>query len=508
MVMRPLFLLLLFILSCLDARAMVLVTQDEYVFATGGVNDDLKRFENALANPQIKTVVFVNSPGGDLWTGLKVGRLIKEKQLNTVIAGYCNSACSIMFMGGLERRFANNLPHSATYIGIHGAHDKNTKAINPQAQPGIYAFYKEQLGQKFDSHIFNTALYNMDDAGALLRVFDVERKPDIKSYHCQSSQTPRDKCTTFPEADAMNLGITTHANLVTLEIPISILPNPTVMDRPLAEELTQAALSATLTQLQERACVTQRCQKIIHHYSNQTTHKSLATRISGKGFGISWEADSTNLAMLRALYLCNHAPNLPIALCETQLIDQTPTHSWYFQNDSETQTAFKNIQEPKEPYFANEEFGGDFVQWNSKFRFEKFEDMTPKVLPDVQTISTQALVRLLLSNDKPKLIDVLGSAHTIPTSQALIFGGNAFEDPMSEQAFHARFVALLKLLAPEVDKPVVFFCAGRNCWHSVNASLRAVQAGYTHVYWYRGGINSWNAAKLPTTPLVIRAVAN
>ena len=134
--------------------------------------------------------------------------------------------------------------------------------------------------------------------------------------------------------------------------------------------------------------------------------------------------------------------------------------------------------------------------------------MTPKVLPDVQTISTQALVRLLLSNDKPKLIDVLGSAHTIPTSQALIFGGNAFEDPVSEQAFHARFVALLKLLAPELDKPVVFFCAGRNCWHSVNASLRAVQAGYTHVYWYRGGINIWNAAKLPTTPLVIRAVAN
>jgi PQQ-dependent catabolism-associated CXXCW motif protein len=47
------------------------------------------------------------------------------------------------------------------------------------------------------------------------------------------------------------------------------------------------------------------------------------------------------------------------------------------------------------------------------------------------------------------------------------------------------------------DVPVVFYCLA-DCWMSWNAAKRAVSWGYTQVYWYRDGIDGWEAAQLPT----------
>ena len=46
------------------------------------------------------------------------------------------------------------------------------------------------------------------------------------------------------------------------------------------------------------------------------------------------------------------------------------------------------------------------------------------------------------------------------------------------------------------DTPVVFYCLA-DCWMSWNAAKRAVSRGYTQVYWYRDGIDGWEAAQLP-----------
>jgi len=42
--------------------------------------------------------------------------------------------------------------------------------------------------------------------------------------------------------------------------------------------------------------------------------------------------------------------------------------------------------------------------------------------------------------------------------------------------------------------------AGAECWESYNAALRALRLGYREVYWYRGGVASWQAAGLPLYP--------
>jgi rhodanese-related sulfurtransferase len=84
----------------------------------------------------------------------------------------------------------------------------------------------------------------------------------------------------------------------------------------------------------------------------------------------------------------------------------------------------------------------------------------------------------------------------------------AFEDAAKDKEFETRFAALLKLLSPDNNRPIVFYCLGRDSWFSVNAAMRAKKMGYSQVGWYRGGFESWKAAKLPTGSVVVRAVAN
>jgi rhodanese-related sulfurtransferase len=45
---------------------------------------------------------------------------------------------------------------------------------------------------------------------------------------------------------------------------------------------------------------------------------------------------------------------------------------------------------------------------------------------------------------------------------------------------------------------LVVFCHDGTCPMSYEMASQAVAAGYTNVYWYRGGINAWMAAGLPT----------
>ena len=90
----------------------------------------------------------------------------------------------------------------------------------------------------------------------------------------------------------------------------------------------------------------------------------------------------------------------------------------------------------------------------------------------------------------------------------MLYGGNAFDDPKREADYNQRFVAMLNLLAPDRKQTLVFYAKGRDNWMAVNAAMRARRAGYADVRWYRGGFDSWTAARLPVAPIAIRAVVN
>jgi rhodanese-related sulfurtransferase len=49
----------------------------------------------------------------------------------------------------------------------------------------------------------------------------------------------------------------------------------------------------------------------------------------------------------------------------------------------------------------------------------------------------------------------------------------------------------------KIDQPLVIYCSGVKCSRSYRASEKAVEWGYTKVYYFRGGIVEWKKAGYP-----------
>jgi thiosulfate/3-mercaptopyruvate sulfurtransferase len=78
-------------------------------------------------------------------------------------------------------------------------------------------------------------------------------------------------------------------------------------------------------------------------------------------------------------------------------------------------------------------------------------------------------------------------------------GAVQYEFPIPEvkemdAASQAKFV---KLLGPDKDRLLVFYCGFVKCTRSHNGAMWAVKLGYKNVYRYPGGIKAWMEASYP-----------
>jgi rhodanese-related sulfurtransferase len=126
---------------------------------------------------------------------------------------------------------------------------------------------------------------------------------------------------------------------------------------------------------------------------------------------------------------------------------------------------------------------------------------TPLKVPGAKTITTDELKEMLAKDPGLIIIDALGGAAMIESAQGLGSG-------IGEQRMFGKDVAMFpkaleSLSGGDKAKPVVFYCLSSSCWHSYNASLRAVEAGYTNVLWYRGGIDAWKQSGGKTVPYAL-----
>lgn len=125
---------------------------------------------------------------------------------------------------------------------------------------------------------------------------------------------------------------------------------------------------------------------------------------------------------------------------------------------------------------------------------------TPSELKGVQRVSARQALEL--AGKGARLIDVRTEKEF-----KLRTARGAVNAPYGEKSLKAidfdskldNFSAFTKLNLPKND-PVVFFCNGAECWKSYKASSVARDAGYTQVYWLRGGVPEWASQKLPTDP--------
>src|SRR5574338_114137 len=112
--------------------------------------------------------VYVNSPGGNLFAGMEIGRLLRRARANTVVGtvvadpsraavarlagraavkvlpGHCYSACSLAFLGGVRR----SVPLGSEY-GVHrfsGGSGPRSDVKTSQAVAGAVTVYIRDMG--------------------------------------------------------------------------------------------------------------------------------------------------------------------------------------------------------------------------------------------------------------------------------------------------------------------------------------------------------------------------
>jgi rhodanese-related sulfurtransferase len=72
-----------------------------------------------------------------------------------------------------------------------------------------------------------------------------------------------------------------------------------------------------------------------------------------------------------------------------------------------------------------------------------------------------------------------------------------FPRPIMTSIDDQKKEALIKLLGPDKDRTVVFYCGFTECTRSHNAALFAVKFGYKNAYRHPGGLKAWDEAGYP-----------
>jgi PQQ-dependent catabolism-associated CXXCW motif protein len=126
-----------------------------------------------------------------------------------------------------------------------------------------------------------------------------------------------------------------------------------------------------------------------------------------------------------------------------------------------------------------------------------FDAPTPLQIAGARTITTIELKNMLASDRPPALIDVIGGQQTFTLPHAVWLRDAGVGRHLDDDVQAWFDYKLAELTGHDKSYPLVFFCASRMCWLAHNATLRALDLGYTNISWYRGGRDAWQAAGLP-----------
>lgn len=120
---------------------------NNYILANGRITEDTpKVFENFLRKNSTRGTVYFNSIGGNLEGGIRLGELIREKNLNTFLGLKYQD---VSFKNGnpsLKLLIKNPICYSSCAYAFLGG---NTRTISPNAQYGIHTFKSENSVNNF-----------------------------------------------------------------------------------------------------------------------------------------------------------------------------------------------------------------------------------------------------------------------------------------------------------------------------------------------------------------------
>ena len=111
----------------------------------------------------------------------------------------------------------------------------------------------------------------------------------------------------------------------------------------------------------------------------------------------------------------------------------------------------------------------------------------PESIKGAVSLTAEQVVRLILS--EPQLV-IVDSRKEEEYTKGHIEGAISLLDTNMDEAALAAHV-------PARDAPLLFYCNGIRCLRSSNAASKALEWGYTNLYWFRGGWAEWQDKRLP-----------
>jgi hypothetical protein len=206
-------------LLALPAFGMDIRTCENQVILSGRVEgNEYRRLEDVFAqNPNIKTAVLRNSPGGDADTGYRLGELFREKGISTYVSGYCRSSCSRLFLGGKERYFTDDYPAGRTHVGFHSNYTNDGQVV-PSAPWQLKRFIEKHSDGKADKD-FVDRWVNLPDRNGFAYFFHpqaLKRRDGIATFLCQGNEAGNDRwgqCEKITQHDALSMGIVTSVEM-------------------------------------------------------------------------------------------------------------------------------------------------------------------------------------------------------------------------------------------------------------------------------------------------------
>ena len=174
-----------------SALGMTMVVDGDRVVMSGPVvGNECEQLRSLLQQKDIRTVVLMQSHGGDAEAGYCVGALIRAHGLNTQISGSCNSSCSRMWLGGVSR----TLDGKTARVGLHGNYR------NGILEPGAPA--------RLQSWIPTYAPVNRE---LMARWTTLPTNHDMMYfYNDRAELCENGRCTPLPGWNAVNAGLATR----------------------------------------------------------------------------------------------------------------------------------------------------------------------------------------------------------------------------------------------------------------------------------------------------------
>lgn len=505
----------LFLLVHLTAGAMTLERVGDTLYASGEVGgDDFRSFKEQLERPGLRRLVLVDSPGGDLWTALTVGEIVRGADLDTVAVGRCLSACAVLFVAGKTRAFGTGRVPGNSLLGIHGGYGIDSGRLAFGAGPALYAFYRRQLGAAMNDGLINEAIYGLKQSRGFLVLRDIERNPVSASQAALCLNVFQSATCKLQEGkDALTLGLVTQRETVPVELPASMQ----LQLRHFGQLVKDSPFDLTAWEHKVRPvmCPKGNCPGLDNFFKTfaaAPSHRAVAwdEGILGGGMSRMYAAGGTSTpeqAMAQALLGCNQQDGKP-RLCRLLALDDQDLRPLLERQAQQTREALAQLPPASPAALADEK--ADFCSGEASKRKameeEAYDTAAPCTLRGAERIDTAELARMLQEVKRPILVDVSPDHGMVPGAFALLGAGVSFDDATQEAAVHQRFEGLVRAASPDPQQPLVFYGGARAGWLSANAALRAVQAGHTRVYWYRGGLPAWTAAGLPTVGKVALGV--